>query len=223
MNDGDERPRPLAIAHRAGNHPTRLRAAEELGVDFVEADVWLHRDRLEVRHEKTAGPVPVLWDRWSLSPGWTPRLGLTGLVQSARPETVLLLDLKGLNRRLPELVLQTLAEHAPGRRFAVCSQNWDFLDALRHLPEATTFYSVGNRGQLRALPYRLDRSGRHAVSINSCLLDAATVRAIKERASAVVPWRVRTTAQMRQLLAWGVDGINADDLALLRDLMTNLP
>jgi len=28
---------------------------------------------------------------------------------------------------------------------------------------------------------------------------------------------------VRQLLDCGVDGINADDLALLRDLMTNLP
>jgi len=39
MNDGDARPRPLAIAHRAGNYPARLRAAEELGLDEVEADV----------------------------------------------------------------------------------------------------------------------------------------------------------------------------------------
>jgi glycerophosphoryl diester phosphodiesterase len=217
------RTRPLAVAHRAGNHLPRLRAAEELGVDYVEADVWLHRGRLEIRHEKTAGPLPVLWDRWSLSRGWIPRFGLAQLVQSARPETVLLLDLKGLNRHLPTLLLETLAEHAPGRPFAVCSQNWDFVDALRHRPEATAFYSVGNPRQLRALASRLDRSGRHAVSINSRLLDAATVRAIKDRAAVVVPWRVRTPAQVRQLLDWGVDGINADDLALLRDLMTDLP
>jgi glycerophosphoryl diester phosphodiesterase len=223
MNDGAPRTRPLAIAHRAGNHPTLLRAAEELGVDFVEADVWLHRGRLEVRHEKTAGPVPVLWDRWSLAPGWTPRRVLAGLLQTAHPNTVLLLDLKGLNRDLPALVLETLAEHAPGRPFAVCSQNWDFLDTLRHRPEATTFYSVGNVRQLRALPHRLDRAGRHAVSIHSRLLDPATIRAIKEHASAVVPWRVHSTAHARQLLSCGVDGINADDLALLRDLMTDLP
>ncbi|MEA2513314.1 MAG: hypothetical protein QOJ59_2801 [Thermomicrobiales bacterium] len=217
------RARPLAIAHRAGNHPTRLRAAEALGVDYVEADVWLHRGQLEVRHEKTAGPLPVLWDRWSLSPGWTSRFGLAELVQTAHPETILLLDLKGVNPRLPALLLETLAEHAPGRPFAICSQNWDFLDFLRIRPEATTFYSVGNRRQLRALAARLDRSGRQAVSINSRLLDAATVRAIKVRASAVVPWRVRTPAQVQQLLAWGVDGINADDLTLLRDFVTHLP
>jgi glycerophosphoryl diester phosphodiesterase len=223
VNDGAPRARPLAIAHGAGNDPVRLRAAEELGVDYVEADVWLHRDRLEVRHEKTAGPLPVLWDRWTLAPGWAPRLDLAGLVRAARPETVLLLDLKGVNRRLPELVLATLAECAPRRRFAVCSQNWDFVDAVAARLEVTAFYSVGNRWQLRALPARLDRAGRRAVSIKATLLDAATVRAIKERATAVVPWRVRTPAQVRQLLDWGVDGINADDLALLRELMTDFP
>jgi glycerophosphoryl diester phosphodiesterase len=223
MNDGAHRARPLAIAHRAGNHPAHLRAAEELGVDFVEADVWLHRGRLEIRHEKTAGPLPVLWDRWSLAPGWTPRLGLAELLRTAHPTTVLLHDLKGMNRRLPTLVLEALIEHAPGRPFAICSQNWDFLDSLRHRPEATTFYSVGNERQLRALPDRLDRAGRHSVSIHSRLLDPTIVRGIKERAATVVPWRVRTTAHAQQLLAWGVDGINADDLALLRNLMTDLP
>jgi glycerophosphoryl diester phosphodiesterase len=221
MIDLTTRTRPLAVAHRAGNRLPCLRAAEELGVDYVEADVWLHRGRLEVRHEKTAGPLPVLWDRWSLSRGWSPRFGLAQLVQSARPDTILLLDLKGLNRDLPRLVLATLAEHAPGRPFAVCSQNWDFVDAIREHPDATAFYSVGNPRQLRSLANRLDRAGRHAVSINSRLLDAATVRAIKERSAAVVPWRVHTAAHARQLLDWGVDGINADDLSLLRDLMTD--
>jgi len=221
--DPTTRTRPIAIAHRAGNQLARLRAAEDVGVDYVEADVWLHRGRLEVRHEKTLGPLPVLWDRWSLAQGWAPRFDLAQLVQSARPETVLLLDLKGVNRRLPALLLETLAEHIPGRPFAVCSQNWDFVDAVRHRPDVTAFYSVGKPWQLRALASRLDRVGRHSVSIKSSLLDAATVRAIKERAAAVVPWRVRTPAQVRQLLDWGVDGINADDLALLRDLMTDLP
>jgi glycerophosphoryl diester phosphodiesterase len=216
------RTRPIAIAHRAGNQLDRLRAAEAVGVDYVETDVWLHRGRLEIRHEKTAGPLPVLWERWHLTPGWTPRLELAELLQSALPETVFLLDLKGINRRLPAVLVETLAEYAPGRPFAVCSQNWDLVDAIRDHPNATAFYSVGKPWQLRRLAARLDRVGRHAVSIKSSLLDAATVRAIKERASAVVPWRVRTPAQAQQLLDWGVDGINADDLALLRDVMNDL-
>ena len=52
----------LAIAHRAGNSLTELRQAAALGVDAIECNVH-ERGRLEVRHLKTAGPLPFLWDR----------------------------------------------------------------------------------------------------------------------------------------------------------------
>ena len=48
---------PFVVAHRAGNDLTDLRAAELLGNTVVEADVLLHRGRLEVRHPRTLGPV----------------------------------------------------------------------------------------------------------------------------------------------------------------------
>jgi glycerophosphoryl diester phosphodiesterase len=212
--------RPLAIAHRAGNDPTRLRLAEEAGVDLVEADVWLHRGRLEVRHEKTAGPLPVLWERWSLAPGWTARRELADLLHAASPTTVLMLDLKGRNPHLPRAILALIDELAPGRPFAVSARRWKLLDPFRERPEATTFPSAGTRFQLRALTARLDDRNPQPVSIHSRLLDAQTVRTLKERAAVVVPWKVRTLAHARQLLDWGVDGINADDLGLLRDLLT---
>ena len=61
---------PLIVAHRAGNHLDKLAEAFALGVDYAETDVWLHRGRLEVRHEKTLGPLPLLYDRGRLFPGW---------------------------------------------------------------------------------------------------------------------------------------------------------
>ena len=63
--------RPLAIAHRAGNHPELLLAAEDLGADVIELDVLRHQGRLEVGHHKTIGRLPVLWD-WPRSPSGFP-------------------------------------------------------------------------------------------------------------------------------------------------------
>jgi hypothetical protein len=40
----------LAVAHRAGNSPSALRAAAALGAHLAEADLHLHRGRLEIRH-----------------------------------------------------------------------------------------------------------------------------------------------------------------------------
>ena len=53
----------LAIAHRSGNTVAGLRAALDAGVDLVEADVHAYRGRLEMRHLRSMGGLPFLWDR----------------------------------------------------------------------------------------------------------------------------------------------------------------
>src|SRR5437763_5061456 len=71
---------PLLIAHRVGNSPSAIPAAVAAGADLIEADVHLYRRRLEVRHTKTMGVLPWLWDRWYLVPAATERLVLAALV-----------------------------------------------------------------------------------------------------------------------------------------------
>ena len=100
--------RPFVVAHRAGNDLDRLQRAQELGLGVVEADLHLYAGRIEVRHLKTLGPLPVLWDRWTLASPWAPRLRLDRLLASVRPGTELMLDLKGRDRRLPALVAAAL-------------------------------------------------------------------------------------------------------------------
>jgi hypothetical protein len=78
-------PASFIVAHRAGNDIGRLRAAEALRLPLVEADVHLFAGRLEVRHRKTVGPIPILWDRWELAPPWAPRMLLADLLSQAAP------------------------------------------------------------------------------------------------------------------------------------------
>ena len=54
---------PFVVAHRAGNDLELLRCAARARSRVIEADVHLYAGRLEVRHLKTLGPFPVLWDR----------------------------------------------------------------------------------------------------------------------------------------------------------------
>jgi glycerophosphoryl diester phosphodiesterase len=212
---------PLTIAHRAGNDLDRLRAAEAIGVDFVEADVWLHRGQLEIRHEKTAVLLPILWDRWSLAPGWLKRLSLSDLLEASQPDTHLLLDLKGINRRLPTMVKRILHATREQRRIAVCSQNWTFVDAFREQPEILRVYSIGSVRQLQAWANRHDGRDPIAISINARLLDVATVEVLRGQAEVIAPWGVRSREQARQLLAMGATAINADDLDLLSEIIAN--
>src|SRR4051812_26363011 len=119
-----ELPQRLVIAHRAGNDPALARAAADAGADFVEADVWCYRGRLEVRHEKTVRGLPVLWDKWKLETGLAPRTSLDALLTAIDPDIGLMLDLKGRDERLPSMVARALQDAHRRAPVAVCSQNW---------------------------------------------------------------------------------------------------
>ena len=191
------------VAHRAGNDLARLRRAEECGITHVEADLHLSRGRIEVRHLKTIGPLPILWDRWELAAPWQPRLLIDRLLAAAGPQTRLMLDLKGHDRRLGTLVARALEDDAAGRRVTVCSRDWRLLEPLRARTGARLVHSVGSRRQLRLLP----RERLGGVSIHRRLLDRSVARDLKKRADVLLCWPVETPDEARTLAGWGVDGL----------------
>jgi glycerophosphoryl diester phosphodiesterase len=173
---------------------------------LIEADVRLFASRLEVRHRKTLGPVPILWDRWELAPPWAPRLLLARLLAEAGPDVELMLDLKGRARRLPALVAAALDEAALPR-ITICSRTWSLLEPFRSRPGVRVLHSVGSTRQLRALRTRYAGERLQGISIHRDLLDAGTVRDLRERAELLLTWPVEDPADARRLAAWGVDGV----------------
>jgi glycerophosphoryl diester phosphodiesterase len=198
---------PFVVAHRAGNDLDILRRAEALGSRLVEADLHLRRGRVEVRHLKTLGPLPLLWDRWYLAPGWRPRLRLETLLDAVAPGTELLLDLKGADRRLSRQVRAALG--GPGRalKVTVCARSWRLLEPLRGLPGVRLVHSVGSRRQLRALRRRFAGRRLAGISIHRQLLDPVTVTDLRTRAELLITWPISTEEEARRLGAWGVDGV----------------
>jgi glycerophosphoryl diester phosphodiesterase len=215
---------PFVVAHRAGNELAVLRRAEALRIPLVELDVHLHRGRLEVRHLKTLGPVPVLWDRWRLAPGWTPRLTLGELHGEAAPQTELMLDLKGGDRRLAHLVVDELAARDSDAPVTVCSRHWLQLEPIETLAGVRTVHSVGSRRQLATLRTRFAGRRLAGVSIHRRLLDPATAAELRERAGLVLCWPVATAADARLLGTWGVDGVISERFEMLSAaLRTGVP
>jgi len=198
---------PFVIAHRAANDLDRLRRAQQLGIAVVEADLHLYAGRIEVRHLKTLGPVPVLWDRWTLAPPWAPRLRLDRVLAAMGPGTELMLDLKGRDPRLPALVAAALGEHATGAPVTVCARHWPLLDLLSGVPAVRPVHSVGARRQLEGLRRRFDGRRLDGVSIHRKLLDARTVQDLRRRADVVMTWPVQTREDVRELVGWGVQGL----------------
>lgn len=199
---------PFVVAHRAGNDLARLRAAEAFGVALVEADLRLWRGRVEVRHLKTVGPIPILWDKWFLADPFAPRLRLEELLEAAAPATHLLLDLKGRDSRLAELVLEKLP---PGRDVTVSARCARLLQPFVGVPGVRRFRSVGSRRQLRRLLARGETGGLDGLAIHERLLDESIVAAVRERVATVLAWPVNSAARAAELVRLGVDGLISDE------------
>lgn len=210
----------LAIAHRAGNSLAGLHAANELGVDVIECDVHEHRGRLEVRHLKTAGPLPLLWDRWELAPSSAPRLGLDELLRAEAQGTTFMLDLKGRRTSAARSVARFLhhgGHHAP---VLVCGRWWPSVETVAELPFVRPVLSARTRGELTRLRRRLQVGPRvHGVSVHRTLLDAEVVAALHREVELVMTWPVNTSRALDSALDMGVTGIISDEAAVLDDLM----
>jgi glycerophosphoryl diester phosphodiesterase len=207
-------PSPFLVAHRAGNRLSDLHAAERLKPTLVEADVRLYRGRLEVRHLKTAGPIPILWDRWRLQASWRPQLRLDELLAATALETELMLDLKGPRRQLAERVLVALEPYLPERRFTVSARWWRLLEPFAGTPVGRV-YSIGSGRQVRFALRRFANQALEGVSIHERLADRNTIEALREIADVVMAWPVNEAARARSLLRLGVDGLITDDPAAL--------
>jgi glycerophosphoryl diester phosphodiesterase len=213
-------PSPFPIAHGSGNDLALLRRAESLGLPLVEADVHLYRGRVEVRHLKTAGPVPILWDRWRLADPFAPRLLLAKLVAAAAPQTELVLDLKGRDLRLAERTLETLERH-PRVSVTVSARDWRLLEPFRDVEGVRRLGSIGRAYQLRTAERRIGLAPPDGLSVHRRLLSADRVAHLLSLTPILVTWPVGSIEDARTLGAWGVAGVITDDLQLAHELMRN--
>ncbi len=212
--------RPLAIAHRAGNSLAGLHAAVALGADVIECDIHHHRGALEVRHLKTAGPLPFLWDKWELVPASAPRLGLRELLAAADHGTLFMLDLKGRSPRVASEVAALLHELAPSRPVIVCGRFWPAVESFASVPWVRRVLSARNRAELALLRRAVTTASAYGVSIHRSLLDAPLVAELHDSVSVVMTWPINDVAALDEVVGKGVTGVISDELDILRELLS---
>jgi glycerophosphoryl diester phosphodiesterase len=208
---------PLLIAHGAGNDPERLRAAERAGADVIEADLHLRRGRLELRHLKTAGPLPLYWDRWALAPPWRRFDDLADLLAAAQPETVLMLDLKGSLPAAARMVSDALSRAARRAPTFVSAREWRLLDEIDPAL-ARRIASAARPRQLDALIDHAAGRSLDGASLHVRLLDCGRLRTLRAHAPLLMSWPLNDRSAVERATALGVDGVISDNLALLAEL-----
>jgi len=208
----------LAVAHRSGNTVAGLRAALDAGVDLVEADVHAYRGRLEIRHLRSMGGLPFLWDREGVvrrRPHH--RLVLAELVEALGDDHRLMIDLKGVHPRLAGSVARVLRDLAPDGALTVCTKHWGMLDAF-DVPVRRVL-SASNRRGLARLRRRLARGPAYGVSVRRRLLTPEVVAELQRSVEVVMTWPVDTEEALTDARRLGVDGVISKDLALLERVL----
>jgi hypothetical protein len=212
----------LAIAHRAGNSLAGLHQANALGVDVVECDVHEYRGRIEVRHLKTAGPLPFLWDRWELASASAPRLGLAELLAAGRQDVTFMLDLKGRRSASARSVAELIHAEGHQRDLLVCGRHWPSVDAVSVLPYVRPVLSARTQGELARLVRLLETESGvlpAGLSVHRSLLDAATVTRLRTRVDLLMTWPVNDVITLDRMIDIGVSGIVSDSPEVLTELI----
>jgi glycerophosphoryl diester phosphodiesterase len=207
----------LAIAHRSGNTVAGLREALDAGVDLVEADVHAYRGRLEVRHHRSMGGLPFLWDRDGVvSRRRQGTVVLTELIEALGDEQRLMIDLKGVHPRLAPSVAQLLRAASPHHALTVCTKSWWMLDAF-DLPVRRVL-SAATRRAVDRLVTRLADAPADGVSVRLSLLTPDLVARLHRGTDLVMAWPVDTPAALNEARAAGADAVISKDLDLLREV-----
>ena len=208
---------PLLIAHRAGNDADAVQAAARAGADVIEADLHLWRGRLDLRHLKTVGRLPLYWDRWALAPPWRRFDSLDDLLAAAPPQTSLMLDLKGRDHAAARLLAACLGRHERAARTFVSAREWPLLEAIDPAL-ALRIASAARPGQLERLIAYAASHPLDGASLHLRLLGSDRLAALRARVPLILTWPVNRRHEAERAIALGAGGLISDDLRLVAEL-----
>ncbi|MCY3504992.1 MAG: glycerophosphodiester phosphodiesterase [Chloroflexi bacterium] len=218
--------RPTLIAHGGGNGPDPVLKALASRAPYVEVDLWLHRGRLEARHERRVpGPFPLLYEFWYLTPAPRPPYHLEDLLLACEGRASVLLDLKNGLGKLAPVLRQTLAAFGRGVDVVASSQNWPLLREVKvACPQLELYYSIDTPDQFDLFQSVMLHDPLPAgVSCRHTLLDRRIVRDFHDAGLAVAAWTVDDGDRARDLVRWGVDAITTNQVEEIRAALAESP
>jgi len=212
--------KPLLLGHRGAPHQARentlesFRQALEAGLDGLELDLQRTRDGvLVVHHDFDLAGQPLVeadWPELKQTAPWMPRLEEVLELAQQYPQAWLNLELKsqpGPSDGREALLAQVLRGWPETGQLWISSFDPLALLRLARLGVGRPLALLYAQAEMEALLPCLPVQGVHP---HHTLLDEAKVAQLKAQGWFVVTWTVNQAAQVRALLAWGVDGVIGD-------------
>lgn len=218
MPDSDA-PRFVGVAHAAGNDRFLLRRAVEAGVDFVEADVWPRGDRIVAHHERRAGSLPLLWDKWFLKLDFRP-VCLEEIAEAAAGRVRVYVDVKSGSPGFMRRVLDALRHGGALDGAALSGHHWRDLVEARRATGVPVFPSIPDGPALDRFWAFHERESGHidGVAIRHWLLTVDVAAALRQRGLLILPWTVDSHRRAHELMDLGVDGVISNHVWLLHEM-----
>jgi glycerophosphoryl diester phosphodiesterase len=210
--------RPLIIAHRGfsschlENTLAAVRAAIELGVDFVEIDVQETRDgELIVFHDYRLNRIcgargrvrhKTLAEIQRLNPQ-VPTL--SEVLTACRGKTRVLIEIK---RADPRKVAEMIAKLRMEREVIVFSLSVPRMKQFAAAAPGVPCFGLISRNLSWAMTRLKNAVAVEGIGLSRRLVNSPrVVRRIQQRGWKVFVWTVNREAEMKKLAGWGVDGI----------------
>ena len=130
------------------------------------------------------------------------------------------LDLKAPARPFARALLEALRRHDAVKEAEVSTGHWRLLAELRGAePDLRVIRTVGSRDYLAAL-FALPPNDplQAGVVIDRKLLDEELAHRLRAQRSTLYVWGIDDLEDARRVIGWGVTGIIADSLEVLRAL-----
>lgn len=210
------------ILHAAGNFRETLPLAALPDVDAIEADIWMRAGDVFVNHARPLGPLPYTLGSHGIRRLDRDRVNVADLLEAVESCAQLVLDLRSWVGDPAPDIMRALHPVADRSHLIVSCESWAIADRLRvWMPDVRVAYSIRSEGQLRR--YVQGRIGGGLVETavmvrHSLLRSAAEVESLQRWAGTVGAWTVDDVARAHQLVAWGVQSITSNELAVLTAL-----
>ena len=198
------------VAHNSGNARAYVQLAQNAGVPIIEMDIRTIDNQLYAAHSPPARFVGrYLTNSVPLANAWA------GTAEAP----AVALDLKDSSDTFLRRLFVFLEQHQrEDQRLLISSRSEYALTRAREaLPGATLLLSVSTWGQLD-----LAQTDPQLISLidgvtvrKSLLAEEEEVRLLKEQGLLVYAWVVNDLDTLNRLVAWGVDAVVTDNLAII--------